>query len=212
MPPHCDANNIGPSYILAVGTDGTLQIHDAGEVKTYDIHNKILKFDGHSLKHSCDYSGQGTRISFVVYHRPPRGTKPQRKKQKLLYVLIACISRTLSPAERRWTVHEREALGVIWALSKLKSYLFSAKFLIETDHRNLLWLLRLKEDKGKLSRWGTLISQWAISMLPGARAKGTPVHHDDAECLEMSSTNSGEGTSEGVGNDPTLQHQPLPRI
>jgi len=26
----------------------------------------------------------------------------------------------------------------------------------------------------------------------------------------MSSTNSGEGTSEGVGNDPTLQHQPLP--
>ena len=75
MPPHCDSNNIGPSYILAVGTEGTLQIHDNGEVKTYNIHNKILKFDGHSLKHSCDFTGQGTRISFVVYHRPPRGTK-----------------------------------------------------------------------------------------------------------------------------------------
>lgn len=76
--------------------------------------------------------------------------------------LIACISRALTVAERKWTVHEREALAVIWALEKLKSFLVHSKFRIVTDRRNLLWLLRLGNDKGRLSRWATLTSQWRI--------------------------------------------------
>jgi len=78
--------------------------------------------------------------------------------------LLACINRALTPAEKKWTVHEREALGIIWSLEKLKSYLYSSKFTIQTDHRNLMWLLRLTEDKGRLSRWGTIMSQWNITM------------------------------------------------
>ena len=59
-------------------------------------------------------------------------------------------------------MHEREALAIIWALEKLKSFLVHLKFRIVTDHRNLLWLFRLSNDKGRLSRWASLMSQWSI--------------------------------------------------
>mmetsp|Transcript_10862 Transcript_10862/g.32697 ORF Transcript_10862/g.32697 Transcript_10862/m.32697 type:complete len:453 (+) Transcript_10862:36-1394(+) len=84
--------------------------------------------------------------------------------------LIACISRALAASERKWTVHEREALAIIWSLDKLKSYLVYSRFKICTDHRNLLWLLRLSADKGRLSRWGSLISQWSVVALPNKEA------------------------------------------
>ena len=94
--------------------------------------------------------------------------------------LIACISRTLTPPERKWTVHEREALAIIWSLEKLKSYLVNSKFKICTDHRNLLWLLRLSCDKGRLARWGTIMSQWSIVALPNKEAEKATEH---ARCL-----------------------------
>ena len=73
-----------------------------------------------------------------------------------------------------------------------------------------MWLLRLKEDKGKLSRWGTLISQWAISVLPRSKAKGTPTHQADAERLEkVSDVRPGAKALGSVGNNQMLQHKPL---
>ena len=45
-----------------------------------------------------------------------------------------------------------------------------SRFKICTDHRNLLWLLRLSADKGRLSRWGSLISQWSVVALPNKEA------------------------------------------
>ena len=76
--------------------------------------------------------------------------------------LIACISRSLSKQERKWAAHEKEALAVIWSLEKFRTYLCDAEFTIYTDHRNLLWLLNLDADKGRLSRWATLMAPWQI--------------------------------------------------
>ena len=92
------------------------------------------------------------------------------QKQDDVVRLVACISRALTDSERKWTVHEREALAIIWSLDKLKSYLVYSRFKICTDHRNLLWLLRLSADKGRLSRWGSLISQWSVVALPNKEA------------------------------------------
>ena len=76
--------------------------------------------------------------------------------------LIACVSRSLSKQERKWAAHEKEALAVIWSLEKFRTYLCAAEFTIYTDHRNLLWLLNLDADKGRLSRWATLMAPWQI--------------------------------------------------
>ena len=96
----------------------------------------------------------------LIQHQHDEAAKDKRIR------LIAAVSRILAEAEVKWSVHEREGLAIIWALEKLKTYLVNAKFKICTDHRNLLWLLRQTAEKGRLARWGTIMSQWAIVSKP----------------------------------------------
>ncbi|CAB0040891.1 unnamed protein product, partial [Trichogramma brassicae] len=62
-------------------------------------------------------------------------------------------SRVLSPAERNYTVTERECLGVIWAVRKFRQYIEGYEFTVVTDHASLRWLCNLRNPTGRLSRW-----------------------------------------------------------
>jgi hypothetical protein len=69
-PPHIDKNNVGPSYIIALGefTGGNLCI----EGKEYNIKNKFLKFDGTKAHWVTPF--KGTRYSLVFFthtFKPP---------------------------------------------------------------------------------------------------------------------------------------------
>ncbi|KAJ1206276.1 hypothetical protein NDU88_001685 [Pleurodeles waltl] len=66
---------------------------------------------------------------------------------------VAFISRRLLPRERRWSAIEREAFAVVWALKKLRPYLFGAHFRVQTDHRPLRWLMQMRGENPKLLRW-----------------------------------------------------------
>ncbi|KAJ1127696.1 hypothetical protein NDU88_006089 [Pleurodeles waltl] len=66
---------------------------------------------------------------------------------------VALISRRLLPRERRWSAIEREVFAVVWALKKLRPYLFGAHFRVQTDHRPLRWLMQMRGENPKLLRW-----------------------------------------------------------
>ncbi|KAJ1199297.1 hypothetical protein NDU88_003134 [Pleurodeles waltl] len=66
---------------------------------------------------------------------------------------VAFISRRLLPRERRWSAIEREAFAVVWALKKLRPYLFGTHFRVQTDHRPLRWLMQMRGENPKLLRW-----------------------------------------------------------
>ncbi|KAJ1159025.1 hypothetical protein NDU88_011695 [Pleurodeles waltl] len=57
---------------------------------------------------------------------------------------VAFISRRLTTREKRWSPIEREAFAVVWALKKLRPYLFGTHFIVQTDHKPLLWLKQMK--------------------------------------------------------------------
>lgn len=57
---------------------------------------------------------------------------------------VAYISRSLSEAEQRYANIEREALGIIWACSKLSHYILGNPFYIETDHKPLVQIFNSK--------------------------------------------------------------------
>jgi len=84
---------------------------------------------------------------------------------------IMFISRKLCAAERNYCTRQREALAVVWALKRLREYLWGGPlFTVRTDHHNLLWLMN-HEQTGRLARWQAFLSCFNFTMvyLPGKR-------------------------------------------
>lgn len=83
---------------------------------------------------------------------------------------IMHISRTLNPHERNYTTMDLECLAVIWALSKLRAYLFGHQFEIVTDHNALQWLLTTGSPSGRTGRWVLQLQEFdfKIRHRPGA--------------------------------------------
>ena len=66
---------------------------------------------------------------------------------------IQYISRKLYPRETRYSTVEKECLAVKWALDTLRYYLVGKDFTVETDHRALQWLHKMKDSNARVTRW-----------------------------------------------------------
>ena len=77
---------------------------------------------------------------------------------------ICYLSRKLNDAERNYKVWEQEMLAIIWSITKLRPYLAGRRFLVQTDHRNMCYLLNVKADSGRLARWAMLLADYDITV------------------------------------------------
>ncbi|CAG2226133.1 unnamed protein product [Mytilus edulis] len=75
---------------------------------------------------------------------------------------VGYVSRTLAPAERNYSVLEKEGLAVIFALKKFHQYLFDRKFIIYTDHKPLIGLFN--ENKCIPPMAAARIQRWALTL------------------------------------------------
>jgi hypothetical protein len=66
---------------------------------------------------------------------------------------IAYSSRLLSVAERRYSIHEKECLAVVYGCEKYRSYLEHKEFSLCTDNQALAWLLHHAKELGRVGRW-----------------------------------------------------------
>lgn len=56
--------------------------------------------------------------------------------------------RSISPAEKNYSVQELEALAVFWGIKQFRAYLECRKFTVFSDHASLQWFLKpRKKDK-----------------------------------------------------------------
>lgn len=83
----------------------------------------------------------------------------QRQGDQL--ITIAFASRTLSPAERRYSAGEREALACLFACEKWHVYLWGRHFTLRTGHQALTTLL----SAGSEGRRPLRISRWCARLL-----------------------------------------------
>lgn len=66
---------------------------------------------------------------------------------------VAYYSRKLLPREQRYSTIEKECLAIKVSMHHFRTYLMGRKFTVETDHRALLWMDRLKDSNSRLTRW-----------------------------------------------------------
>ena len=78
---------------------------------------------------------------------------------------VIFISRKLNPAELHYSMTQKEALAVVWAIKRLHNYLYGKKFDIVTDHQALIYIFNPSKAKGgqttsMLTRWSCLLAQY----------------------------------------------------
>ena len=90
---------------------------------------------------------------------------PGAKTEKPIYFL----SHKLSDSQRKWSVIEKEAFAIHYALEKLDHYLHNAQFTIRTDHKPFKYLLNSPVQNKKIQMWTLSIAGYncQIEYAPG---------------------------------------------
>ncbi|GJY06288.1 reverse transcriptase domain-containing protein [Tanacetum coccineum] len=73
-------------------------------------------------------------------------------------------SKTLNPAQQKYTVTEKELMAVVFAFDKFRSYLILSKTIINTDHLALRHLFKKQDAKPRLIRWILLLQEFDIEI------------------------------------------------
>ena len=74
---------------------------------------------------------------------------------------VAFASRSLTDAEKKYSIVEKEALACVWAAEKWRVWLWGRKFLLRTDHQALTTLLTTKGN----NRAGLRIARWSARLM-----------------------------------------------
>ena len=77
---------------------------------------------------------------------------------------VAYASLKLSPAQCAWSVIEREAFAIVWALGRFRNVIFCSHVTIYTDHNPLSYLCNSAPKSAKLTRWALALQEYDLSL------------------------------------------------
>ena len=103
---------------------------------------------------SCDASAD-VGIEAVLFHKCKDGSERP----------ISHASKTLTETQKRYSQIQKEALSIIYALSKFHQFLYGIKFILVTDHKPLLALFGPTKATpamaaNRLARWALTLNQY----------------------------------------------------
>jgi hypothetical protein len=115
--------------------------------------------------------------------------------------VIVYLSQNLNKVERKWGVTEQECGAIVWAIQKLRIYLYGTKFTVITDHHPLCWLNKHKSANEKLYRWSLVLQEYEFDI----KHKSVACHLD-ADCLSrtMSPNNIAEDLDENEHDEDNI--------
>ena len=77
---------------------------------------------------------------------------------------VAYWSRKLLIREQKYSTIEKECLAIKLGVSAFRLYLLGRPFCIETDHRSLVWMERLKHTNNRLARWSLTLQPFQFTI------------------------------------------------
>ncbi|CAM5133914.1 unnamed protein product [Eretmochelys imbricata] len=86
---------------------------------------------------------------------------------------VMFLSKKLSERESQWSITEKECYAIVYALEKLRPYVWGQCFHLQTDHAALKWLHTIKDNNKKLLRWSLALQDFdfEIQHISGASNK-----------------------------------------
>lgn len=78
--------------------------------------------------------------------------------------MVAAISRKLTKPELDYSVTEKEALAIVWALREMRCYLLGSKFNIYSDHKCLGSLAKTADPTGRIARWLSILADYDLDI------------------------------------------------
>lgn len=111
--------------------------------------------DQHRLILRTDASNVGCGGCLIAKHDDGRETP------------ICFFSRNFSDVQRRWSTVEQELYAILYCLTQYgySSLLKSCRFMIENDHRNLVYLHRLGDHNKKLTHWKMILQEFDFDVV-----------------------------------------------
>ena len=119
--------------------------------KTLTSNLSLTHYDStHGIIVARDTSSYG--IGTWILHKLPDGSRKA----------VAHAFWSLLPSEKQYSQIEKEALGIIFAVTKFHRYLYGRRFILQTDHKPLITIFESKKGlpvytANRLFRWGTII-------------------------------------------------------
>lgn len=95
---------------------------------------------------------------------------------------VCFVSKAFSPAETRWSTIEQEAFAIFFGITSLSHHLLGHRFLVETDHRNLVFMD--KATAPKIVRWRLRLQEYDFEVRHIA-GKDNPVADGLSRCLVL---------------------------
>ena len=78
--------------------------------------------------------------------------------------VIQYVSHQLTSTQQRWATIEKEAYAVVYAITKLRPYLYGAFFHVYTDHKPLTSLFTNQMVNTKIQSWAILLAEYGATI------------------------------------------------
>ena len=148
------------NQLLTKGTDCDLPSPTPEQWKAFELLKQaltsppVLQLPDPNLEFSIDTDASAFQAGCALFQHADDGVRHP----------IGFWSRSLSPAERKYSAGEREALAIIFAVQLLHPYLWGRHFTVYTDHQALRWVFGLDDPTGRLSRWALRLQDFDFTV------------------------------------------------
>ncbi len=143
------------------------------ELKALLASERVLTFYDPRLPIKVDTDASPVGLGVVMSHIYPDGSERP----------VEFHSRTLTPAERKYSQIEKEALAIVWGVQKLHRYIYARPFTIVSDHKPLLFLFhehkRIPEMSiSRIQRWAIILASYNYTI----EYRSTDKHYNADVC------------------------------
>lgn len=116
----------------------------------------ILAFPDFNKTFILYTDASGFSISYILGQKDAKGRE----------TVVAYGGRALRPAERNWSISDRECLALVEGIKHYRIYLANKKFQVFTDHSAITFVKKLKEveTNSRLARWAIFLQGYQFDI------------------------------------------------